>query len=175
MRQILLIAAVIMVGGGVAAHFADQEIATRPSHAAQRAAAVQPAAPASEPSDYGRSITLDANRQGHFKTQGRVNGSSMGFMVDTGASRVVLRASAAAEAGIHPMPADYTATVSTANGQIKAAPAKLDRVEIGDITVFDVPALVLPDKVLAENLLGASFLSRLKSYAVADGHMVLEQ
>ena len=47
-------------------------------------------------------------------------------MVDTGASVVVLRASAAADAGIRPMPADYTATVSTANGTIKAAPARLD-------------------------------------------------
>ena len=73
------------------------------------------------------------------------------------------------------MPADYTATVSTANGKIKAAPAKLERVEIGNITVFDVPALLLPDKALAENLLGIYFLSRLKSYAVAGGHMVLEQ
>ncbi|MEJ2626681.1 MAG: TIGR02281 family clan AA aspartic protease [Pseudolabrys sp.] len=139
------------------------------------AAAVQPRAPAAAPDDYGRSLTLDANRQGHFKAQGRVNGSSMGFMVDTGASLVVLRASAAGEAGIHPMPADYTATVSTANGKIKAAPIKLERIEIGNITVYDVPALVLPDKVLAENLLGVSFLSCLKRYAVADGHMVLEQ
>ncbi len=90
-------------------------------------------------------------------------------MVDTGASLVVLRASAAAEVGIRPMPTDYTATVSTANGTIKAAPAKLDRVEIGDITVFDVPALVLPDEALAQNLLGVSFLSRLKRYEDANG------
>jgi aspartyl protease family protein len=177
MRDIVLIAAAVMVVGGYVARVADQETTAHPphvaSHVAPRAAAVQLAA--SETSDYGRSLTLDANRQGHFRTDARVNGSRMGFMVDTGASLVVLRASSAAEAGIHPMPADYTATVSTANGKIKAAPAKLERIEIGNITVFDVPALVLPDKALAENLLGVSFLSRLKSYAVADGHMVLEQ
>ena len=172
MRQILLIAAVVMVGGGYIARFADEQTAARP---APRAVAVQPVAPAPAPSDYGRSLTLDANRQGHFRTDARVNGSRMGFLVDTGASLVVLRASSAAEAGIHPMPADYTATVSTANGKIKAAPARLDRVEIGNITVFDVPALVLPDRALAENLLGVSFLSRLKRYEVANGRMVLEQ
>ncbi len=172
MRQILLIAAVVMIGGGYMARFADKEIAAKP---APQAAAVQPAAPAPEPSGYGRSLTLDANRRGHFQTQARVNGSRMGFMVDTGASLVVLRASAAAQAGIRPIRADYTATVSTANGKIKAAPAKLDRVEIGDITVFDVPALVLPDEVLSQNLLGVSFLSRLKRYEVANGKMLLEQ
>ena len=86
-----------------------------------------------------------------------------------------MRETDAAEIGIHPMPADYTAIVSTANGTIKAARAKLDRVEIGDITVYDVPALVLPDEALAQNLLGVSFLSRLKRYEYANGRLVLEQ
>jgi aspartyl protease family protein len=95
--------------------------------------------------------------------------------VDTGASQVALRESDAAELGIHPMPADYTATVSTANGNIKAARAKLDRIEVGDITVFDVAALVLPDEALSQNLLGVTFLSRLRRYEYANGRLVLEQ
>lgn len=174
MRQILLIAAAVIVVGGYAARVVDQKTT---AHPAPQMAAVQPApeAQAPEPTGYGRSLTLDANRRGHFQTEARVNGRPMGFMIDTGASLVVLRASAAAQAGIRPMPADYIANVSTANGNIKAAPAKLDRVELGDITVFDVPALVLPDKVLSQNLLGVSFLSRLKRYEVANGKMVLEQ
>ena len=65
--------------------------------------------------------------------------------------------------------------VSTANGKIKAAPAKLDRIEVGGITVYDVPALVMPDEALGENLLGVSFLSRLKRYEYANGRLVLEQ
>jgi len=174
MRQVLLIAAVVVVGGGYAARFADQET-TGLADPARHAAVVQPAALAQESSSYGPSLTLAANSQGHFQTQARVNGSRMDVMVDSGASLVVLRASSAAEAGIRPIPADYTVTVSTANGKIKAAPAKLDRIEIGDITVFDVPALVLPDEALSQNLLGVSFLSRLKRYQVANGRMVLEQ
>jgi aspartyl protease family protein len=118
---------------------------------------------------------LDADRQGHFHTEARIDGRRLDFMVDTGASLVILRESSAAEVGIRPMRADYTATVSTANGKIKAAPAKLDRVELGDITVFDVKALVLPDKALAQNLLGVSFLSKLRRYEYANGRMVLEQ
>ena len=46
---------------------------------------------------------------------------------------------------------------------------KLERIEIGDITVYDVPALVLPDEALSQNLLGVSFLSRLRRYEVANG------
>ena len=47
--------------------------------------------------------------------------------------------------------------------------------ELGGITVYDVPAMVLPDEALAKNLLGVSFLSRLKRYEYANGRIVLEQ
>ena len=72
-------------------------------------------------------------------------------------------------------PRDYTATAVTANGRIKAAPAKIDRIEVGGITVYDVPAMVLPDEVLSKNLLGVSFLSRLRRYEYANGRLLLEQ
>ena len=135
----------------------------------------EPAYEPRQPATSGRSLTLDSDRQGHFKTEARVDGRFIDFLVDTGASVVVLRESDAARVGIHPMPRDYTALVSTANGKIKAAPAKLDRIEVGGITVFDVPALVMPDESLGQNLLGTSFLSRLKRYEYANGRLVLEQ
>ena len=47
--------------------------------------------------------------------------------------------------------------------------------EVGGITVRDVDAMVLPDEALSENLLGLSFLSRLKRYEASKGRMVLEQ
>jgi aspartyl protease family protein len=77
--------------------------------------------------------------------------------------------------GIRPQLRDYVAVVSTANGKVKGAPAKIDRIEVGGITVYDVQALVLPDEALNVNLLGVSFLSRLKRYEYAGGRMVLEQ
>ena len=83
--------------------------------------------------------------------------------------------SSAALAGIRPQSRDYTATAVTANGKIKAARATIDRIEVGGITVYDVPAMVLPDQALAKNLLGVSFLSRLKRYEYANGRLVLEQ
>ena len=48
-------------------------------------------------------------------------------------------------------------------------------VEIGDLVVRDVAALVLPDEALSENLLGLSFLSRLRHFEYSDGKLVLEQ
>ena len=120
-------------------------------------------------------MTLSSGRDSHYEVTARIDGGPIDFIVDTGATLVILRESDAARIGIRPSRADYTATVSTANGKIKAAPAKLDRVEVGGITVYDVPALVLPDEALWKNLLGMSFLSRLKRYEVANGRMVLEQ
>jgi len=71
-------------------------------------------------------------------------------MVDTGASLVALRKSAAVAIGIEPKPGAYTAAVSTANGTVMAARVRLNEIAIGDITVYDVNALVLPDQALGQ-------------------------
>jgi aspartyl protease family protein len=168
MRQILLLAAALLVIGGFAARYLDQTGLQPPARAAAVQTDVQPGAS-------GRSLTLESGRDGHYPVEARIEGRRIDFIVDTGASLVIFRESDAAQAGFRPMRSDYTATVSTANGKIKAAPFKLDRIEVGGITVYDVPALVLPDEALWKNLLGMSFLSRLKRYEVANGRMVLEQ
>jgi aspartyl protease family protein len=96
-------------------------------------------------------------------------------MVDTGASVVALNESSAARFGLRPSRSDYRATVTTANGTVKAAPTRLAMVEVGGLIVRDVDAMVLPDEALSENLLGLSFLSKLKRFEYANGKMVLEQ
>jgi aspartyl protease family protein len=171
MRQILFFAVAVLLAGGYFARYADR--AVMPPSA--QTAAVEPAYQPRQPTTSGRNLVLDSDRQGHFKVEARIDGRYVDFLVDTGASTVVLRETDAAQAGIRPRPNDYTATVSTANGKIKAAPAKLDRIELGGITVYDVPARVLPDEALGQNLLGTSFLSRLKRYEYANGRLVLEQ
>lgn len=172
MRQLLFFAAVLLVVGVFAARYADRAVET---NAASQASVVQPAYESREPTSSGRSLMLESDRQGHFQVEARVEGRFVDFVVDTGASLVVLRESSAALAGIHPQPRDYTATAVTANGKIKAARATIDRIEIGGIAVYDVPAMVLPDEALAKNLLGVSFLSRLKRYEYANGRLLLEQ
>jgi len=171
MRQLMIFAVVFVVLGGVAARYADQAVSSPP----QQAAVVQPAYEPREATTSGRSLMLEADRLGHFQVEARIDGRSVDFIIDTGASLVVLRESDAARVGIRPRPSDYTATAITANGKIKAARATVDRIQVGGITVYDVPAMVLPDEALAKNLLGVSFLSRLKRYEYANGRIVLGQ
>jgi aspartyl protease family protein len=140
------------------------------------AAAAMKASPAPAPvTDSSRSVVIEPDRQGHFRVEARVEGRRLDFMVDTGASVIALTARDAARIGIRPSRSEHTATVKTANGSVKAAPAQLRAVEVDGITVRDVPALVLPDEALSENLLGLSFLSRLRRFEYARGKLVLEQ
>ena len=172
MRQILFLAVAALVAGGYLARFADQSVkAPAPTQVAVAQTVEQPA----QSSVGQHTIELTSGRDGHFHADARVDGRHIDFLVDTGASLVVLRETDAAMVGIRPMRSDYTAVVSTANGKINAARAKLERVEIGDIAVYDVPALVLPDEALSQNLLGVVFLSKLRRYEVAGGRLVLEQ
>jgi aspartyl protease family protein len=172
MRQLFMLAVALLVVGGYVAFYADRAVGTRPE---SQAAVVQPANEPREPTSSGRSLMLESDRQGHFQVEARVEGRFVDFVVDTGASLVVLRETTAAQVGIRLQPRDYTATAVTANGKIMAARATIERIEVGGIAVYDVPAMVLPDEALAKNLLGVSFLSRLKRYEYANGRMVLEQ
>ncbi|MGI8527775.1 MAG: TIGR02281 family clan AA aspartic protease [Pseudolabrys sp.] len=169
MRNLLMIAAVLAVTGGYGARLLDSSVPHAKSVSSR--ATEKPRQTQNGP----REMVLSSDRQGHFQVNAEVDGRRIGFVVDTGASQVILRESDAARIGIRPMRNDYSAIVSTANGKIKAAPARLNRVEVGDITVRDVSALVLPDEVLSQNLLGVSFLSRLKRYEYAQGRLLLEQ
>jgi aspartyl protease family protein len=99
----------------------------------------------------------------------------MAFMLDTGATVVALRARDAAVLGIHPSARDFTVEVKTANGSTRAAPVQLGLVEINGLSVRNVAALVSPDEALSENLLGLSFLSRLRRFEFSNGRLVLEQ
>lgn len=121
-----------------------------------------------------RSLTLHRRGNGHFETDAVVNGRHVQFLVDTGASVVVLRESEAARLGIRPTRRDYRAHISTANGIALAAPADLNEVEIGRLKVRHVAALILPDHALSQNLLGMSFLSRV-GFEHRNGRLILEQ
>ncbi len=176
MRGIMFLAAILIGLGTVMAQVADRMTTVTPAMAkteyktASLSAARQDGAPSS-----GRSISISSDPRGHFQTEGRIEGQRIGFMVDTGASVIALNEKSAARFGLRPSRADYNANVTTANGTIKAARTKLAMVEIGGLVVRDVEAMVLPDEALSENLLGLSFLSRLKRFEYANGKMVLEQ
>lgn len=171
MRQILFFAVAAMVIAGLMPRVMSQ-VGNAPAEAepAKRVAA----APQQQASAY-RTVTVRGDARGHFSVEGSVDGRRLDFMVDTGASVVALRERDAARLGIHPIPRDYTASVSTANGTIKAAAVMLNSLEVGGIRVHGVRAMVLPDHALSDNLLGMSFLSRVRRFEMANGRLVMEQ
>jgi aspartyl protease family protein len=170
MRSIMIFALCALAIGGVVPRLYLNN-AKAPTASATASVHTESAA-----ASYGwRTVAIEADRRGHFQVEGRIDGRRMDFMVDTGASVIALRESDASRLGVRPMPRDYTAQVKTANGAIHAAPVQLDHVEIGGLGVRNVAAMVLPDEALSENLLGLSFLSRLRRYEYAHGRLVLEQ
>ena len=172
MRSVLIMAGILVGGGTVMAQMADRmSNATWVPKPAVNVASLQDA-----PSNTGsRSVSIPRDSRGHFQADARIDGQRIAFMVDTGASVIAMNESSAARIGVRPSRGDYTAKVSTANGTVKAARMQLPVVELGELIVRDVDAMVLPDEALSENLLGLSFLSKLKRFEYANGKMVLEQ
>ena len=168
MGQVVTFALVLLVAGVLAVKFVDQ-------NGRAPAASVMTAAPApAQVATNYRSVSLNRADNGHFEVEARVDGRRLEFLVDTGASHIALRESDAARLGIRPVPRDYTVKVNTANGVAVAARVELRTVEIGGIVVRDLTAIVLPDEALGANLLGMSFLSRVR-WTHERGKLVLEQ
>ncbi|MCG6205768.1 TIGR02281 family clan AA aspartic protease [Rhodopseudomonas sp. HC1] len=170
MRNILMIAAVLAILGTAMAEMADRMMPAPAQASVANKATVGLSSQAGT-----RSLAIPRDPRGHFQTNGRIDGQRLAFMVDTGASVVALNERSAAQFGLRPRPADYTAKVTTANGTVKAARTRIAMLDIGGLIVRDVDAMVLPDEALSENLLGLSFLSKLKRFEYANGQMVLEQ
>jgi aspartyl protease family protein len=170
MRNIMILAAVMVGLGTFMGQKAENMTLALANANAKKAAPVNDAAPAGN-----RSLSIPRDGRGQFLTEGRIDGQRIGFMVDTGASMIALNETSAARFGLRPSHGDYNATVTTANGTIKAAHTRLAMVDVGGIVVRDVDAMVLPDAALSENLLGLSFLSKLRRFEYANGKMVLEQ
>lgn len=113
-----------------------------------------------------------ANRNGDFVVEALVQGVTVVFIVDTGASDVVLSPDDAKRVGLKVDRLEYTQRYQTANGVIFGAPVSLDWMSVGGINLYDVRASV-PDSELRHSLLGMSFLNRLGGFEVRDGVLTL--
>ncbi len=123
--------------------------------------------------DGERAVRVRRRMDGHFVVRANVNGQAMTLLVDTGATTVVLRPADAERVGIDTSNLNYTVPVRTANGTTYAAPARLRSLAVGPLEVTDVNALVAPAGSLNENLLGMSFLRRLRSYEFSKDYLTL--
>jgi aspartyl protease family protein len=117
------------------------------------------------------SLVYRPDRQGHVVLDAVVNGSPVRFLIDTGATFVVLTMEDAAAAGFARGDLVFNVKTSTANGVGRAAAVQLREVRLGQFSVYDVPAFVGDN--LAVSLLGQSFLTRLDSYEMRDGALTL--
>lgn len=127
------------------------------------------AAPVEQPG----TIALHADRSGHFEADAVVDGRSLRMVVDTGATFCAFSEEDAARAGIRVGPADFTRPIATANGVIRVAPVRIGTIRIGPVTVRDVEAVVIPRGRLSTNLLGMSFLRRVRDFSIAGTTMSL--
>lgn len=117
---------------------------------------------------------LKAVNNGHFVTSADINNRAVEVLVDTGASVVALSYEDAEKVGLKPKNLTFDVGVSTANGIAKAARVMLREVEIDNVRVSDVQGLVMPKGAMRGTLLGMSFLSRLQSFSVEDGRLILK-
>lgn len=111
------------------------------------------------------SAAIERGDDGHWRAEGRVNGRKVELLVDTGATLVALTPDDARAAGIDVKKLRFDARVRTASGSARAAEVTVERIQVGNVRVRDVRAMVV-ERGLPVSLLGMSFLSRLEQFDV---------
>ncbi|MDO5611717.1 MAG: TIGR02281 family clan AA aspartic protease [Paracoccus sp. (in: a-proteobacteria)] len=122
----------------------------------------------------GARIELPMGRDGHFHIQAEVNGTPIHFMIDTGASQLVLSPRDARRAGFDTGTLAYTQRAMTANGPVDSAPVRIERLTIGPITDRSVAAQV-NGADMGVSLMGMSYLSGFARVSIEGGRMILER
>lgn len=144
-------------------------------HRGQQAAAVTPAAiPAGGNGGYPAK-RLFADRDGHVRARARADGRSFDVLVDTGATIVALTWNTGLDLGLVRPGMVMDAPMQTANGRVVGKRVTIPRLEVEGMSVASVDAVVLPAGALATNLLGMSYLSRLRRVEFAQNTLLLEQ
>ncbi len=122
-----------------------------------------------------RKATISSRPDGHYWTRALVNKkASVEFMVDTGASVVALTYKDAQKMGLRPETLDYRWEIRTAGGTTLGASVLIDSIQINQVKVQNVEAMVLRTD-LQQSLLGMSFLRELYSYEFRGNRMIIQQ
>ncbi len=117
-------------------------------------------------------IALRRGRDGHFHATVEVNGAPVRFLVDTGATGILLSQRDAEAAGLDVASLDFDAQAATANGMVPIAPVRLGDLRFGEIEVRDMAAAV-NGGALDTSLLGMSFLDRFDSIEIRGDTLLL--
>ena len=119
-------------------------------------------------------IELRRADDGHFYADAEVNGVSIRFLIDTGATSIVLSQEDAARVGVDLDRLSYIIPTNTANGRVNAAGVTLDRIELGQFVDRDLRAMVNGGQ-MSGSLLGMSYLGRYRSFEVSADRMILRR
>jgi aspartyl protease family protein len=117
-------------------------------------------------------MIIPAGAHGHFMVEAVVEGTPLAFVVDTGASDVILSPADARRLGFRAEELRFTRRYQTANGTVAAAPVTLRELRIGQFSTFELEGSV-NGAPLPVSLLGMSFLRQLRGYQVEDGRLIL--
>lgn len=117
-------------------------------------------------------IELPRFADGHYYVTAKVNDAEIDFVVDTGATMIVLTERDAARAGFDPNTLAYVGRAATANGEVRTAPVWLETMAIGPIEDRGIGALVNEGE-LEKSLLGMNYLNRFSNVQIADGRLIL--
>lgn len=118
----------------------------------------------------GISVARDATGQFHLELA--VNGTPTRFLIDTGADLVALTMADAERAGLPVDPGAFRPILRTASGEGLGARVRLERLEIGQVELRDIDAVVVQD--LDTSLLGQTVLARMGRVELSGDRMVLE-
>lgn len=117
-------------------------------------------------------IVVSMSRDSHFYLTLEVNDAPLRFVVDTGATDMVLTQADARRAGIDPDALNYLGVANTANGEVRTAFVRLDQVQLGEVIDRDVAAVVNQGQ-MAQSLLGMGYLQRWGRIEIANGELIL--
>lgn len=117
-----------------------------------------------------RIIRIKAEGDGHYYIEGSADGVTLKFMIDTGATNIVLQTEVAER--LHVGPLNFDLPTYTANGVTQSAEITIRRLTVGPYTVSDVPAIVNHGP-LNMPLLGMSWLRLFRSIEIENGVMTL--
>jgi len=107
-------------------------------------------------------IQIWSGKRGMYRTVGSINGLTVNFLVDTGASSVAMNANEAKRLGINYLLDGKPMFVSTASGVARAYSVKLDRVKVGEIELRNVGAAIVEGNSPTEVLLGMTYLGNFE-------------
>lgn len=128
--------------------------------------------PAPQMTVTGQTVEVPRAYDGHYYLPVEVNGEPITFLVDTGASQIVLSEQDAKRIGVDPDQLNYFGRAATANGEVRTAPVRLDTLTLGPITDRNVSAWVNEGE-LHQSLLGMDYLHRFSNIQFADGRLIL--